>query len=69
MTAVSSLHFVEGSGIRSRSSDDGGTSTYEAMRLAVLDEVAQSKIDSRDRAAVATLVRAHVERYQRTAES
>jgi pilus assembly protein CpaF len=49
--------------------DVGGVSTYEALRLEVLDEVAQAKIDSRDRAAVTTVVREHVDRHQRTAES
>lgn len=44
-------------------------STYESLRLAVLDEIAQSKIDGRDRDAVSTLVAAHVERYQRAAEA
>lgn len=44
-------------------------STYEALRLAMLEEIAQSKIDGRDRHAVEALVRAHVDRYQRTAES
>ena len=44
-------------------------STYETLRLAVLDEIAQSSIDSRDRLAVEDLVRAHLDRYQRSAES
>jgi hypothetical protein len=44
-------------------------STYEALRLEVLDEIARTKIDGRDRGAVAALVRAHVDQHQRTAES
>src|SRR4029077_10218657 len=53
------------------SSQGGATagSTYETLRLAVLDEIAQSSIDSRDRHAVEDLVRAHLDRYQRSAES
>ena len=69
MSAVQSLHIVDGTSEHAQRTDDGGLSTYETLRLAVLEEVAQSKVDSRDRAAVATLVRAHVDRYQRTAES
>lgn len=49
--------------------DASGVSAYEALRLEVLDEVAQAKIDSRDRNAVTTLVRTHVDRHQRTADS
>ena len=69
MSAVPSLQVVDSTAEMPPRAERPGVSTYESMRLAVLDEVAQSKIDSRDRAAVATLVRAHVERYQRTAES
>src|SRR5262245_1583874 len=47
----------------------GGVSTYEALRLEVLDDIARTKIDGRDREAVAELVRARVERHQRSAES
>ena len=68
MSAVPNLQLIEG-GIDAANGAPTSVSTYEAMRLAVLDEVAQSKIDSRDRPAVAALVRAHVDRYQRTADS
>jgi pilus assembly protein CpaF len=44
-------------------------STYEALRLSVLDEIASTKVDGRDRAAVRGVVRAHVESHQREAES
>ena len=44
-------------------------STYEALRLAVLDEIARSKVDGRDRDAVAAVVRAHVDSHQRSAEA
>ena len=46
-----------------------GVSTYEALRLEVLDDIARTKLDGRDREAVAELVRARVERHQRLAES
>jgi pilus assembly protein CpaF len=46
-----------------------GVSTYEALRLEVLEEIARTKLDGRDRDAVAELVRARVERHQRLAES
>ena len=68
MSAAPNLQLIEG-GIDAANGTPTSVSTYEAMRLAVLDEVAQSKIDSRNRDAVAALVRAHVERHQRTAES
>jgi pilus assembly protein CpaF len=48
--------------------DVNGTSTYEALRLAVLEELAQTKIDHHDRSVVTAFVRDHVERHQRTAE-
>lgn len=51
----------------SRTTD--GTSTYESLRLAVLDELAQTQLDGRDVAAVERLVRSHVERYQQRAEA
>ena len=44
-------------------------STYEALRLGVLDDIAQAKVDGRDRTAVAAIVRARVEAHQRVAES
>lgn len=69
MSAVPNLQVVDSTAELPLRAAQPGVSTYELMRLAVLDEVAQSKIDSRDRTAVSTLVRAHVERYQRTAES
>ena len=68
MSAVPNLQLIDG-GIEASNGAPTSVSTYEAMRLAVLDEVAQSKIDSRNRDAVAALVRAHVEQHQRTAES
>jgi pilus assembly protein CpaF len=46
-----------------------GVSTYEALRLSVLDEIARTKVDGRDREAVAALVRAYVGRHQVLAES
>ncbi len=48
--------------------DATGTSTYEALRLAVLEEVAQTHLDHHDRTVVAAFVRDHVDRHQRTAE-
>ena len=48
--------------------DVNGMSTYEALRLAVLEELAQTKIDHHDRSVVTAFVRDHVERHQRTAE-
>ena len=44
-------------------------STYEALRLAVLDQIARDKVDGRDHDAVVAVVRAHVDSHQRTAES
>lgn len=44
-------------------------STYEGLRLAVLDEIARTKIDGRDRDAVTAVARSHVEAHQRGAES
>ena len=69
MTSASLLAAESRNGDRPAHHDRGGVSTYEALRLEVLDEVAQAKVDSRDRAVVTSLVRAHVERHQRTAES
>ena len=70
MSTASNLRLVEpANGHRSTAADDGAVSTYEALRLAVLEEIAQSNIDGRDRGAVTTLVRAHVERHQRSAET
>ncbi len=70
MNAVPSLHLVEPSDGRAPRSDVApGVSTYELLRLSALEEVAQSKVDSRDPVAVTALVRAHVDRHQRTAES
>lgn len=44
-------------------------STYESLRLAVLDEIAQTKVDGRDRDQVSAVVRSHLEIHQRSAES
>src|SRR5262245_22531638 len=44
-------------------------STYEALRLEVLDDIAATKVDGRDLDAVAAVVRVHVDRYQRIADS
>jgi pilus assembly protein CpaF len=43
-------------------------STYEGLRLAVLEELAQTKFDHHERGVVTAFVRDHVERHQRTAE-
>lgn len=56
-------------GRQQRASDGTGVSSYESLRLAVLDELAQQHVDGRDRSAVVELVRSHVERHQRSAES
>jgi pilus assembly protein CpaF len=52
-----------------RASHPDTVSTYEALRLGVLDDIAQSKIDGRDCDAVKALAQVHVERHQRSAES
>ncbi|MGE0304254.1 MAG: ATPase, T2SS/T4P/T4SS family [Acidimicrobiia bacterium] len=55
--------------VASQRDEPSGASTYETVRLAVLDEIARTKTDARDSGAVAALVRAHVDQHQRTAES
>jgi pilus assembly protein CpaF len=50
-------------------SEPRDVSTYEALRLSVLEEIAHTKIDGRDRDAVAAVVRAHVDSHQRNAEA
>lgn len=53
-----------------RPAPEGSTvSSYESLRLDVLDELAQQHVDGRDRAAVAALVQSRVEQHQRSAES
>lgn len=56
-------------GRQQRASDGRGMSSYESLRLAVLDELAQQHVDGRDRSAVVALVRSHVQRHQHSAES
>ncbi|MDW3212635.1 MAG: ATPase, T2SS/T4P/T4SS family [Ilumatobacteraceae bacterium] len=48
---------------------NGNAPAYESVRSAVLDEIARSKVDGRDRSAVAGVARAHVDDYQRNAEA
>lgn len=48
---------------------NGNTNAYESVRLAVLDEIARTKVDGRDRDAVAAVARAHVDAFQRNAET
>ncbi len=51
------------------SAGDLAVSTYEQLRLALLDEISQSNVDGRNRDAVTAAVRAHVERHQRRADT
>ena len=69
MSSLTSTVSASTNGDRRPARDGATVSTYEALRLEVLDEVAGSEVDGRDRAAVESLVRSHVDRHQRTAES
>lgn len=69
MSALAPTTAASTNGDRRAAHPGSSVSTYEALRLEVLDEIASTKVDGGDRRAVEALVRAHVDRHQRTAES
>lgn len=67
MSSVTALaDQANGNGHRAPARD---LSQYEVLRLAILDEAAHAKLDGRDHESVRAVVRAHVDRHQRSAES
>ena len=68
MSALAPTTAASTNGDRRAAHPGSSVSTYEALRLEVLDEIASTKVDGGDRRAVEALVRAHVDRHQRTAE-
>jgi pilus assembly protein CpaF len=69
MTVVADDQPVNTQTLAARPRPVSGVSTYESLRLDVLDELARRQVDSRDCDVVRALVRDHVDGYQRRAES